>query len=328
MKLTQEQCDVLLAGAIGDAVGYPIEFCKVSDIEEWFGPQGFLMSMLSPNEPLTVSDDTQMTLFALEALHTRPLERIDAAHYRNTYLQWLLTQANPTDAILTSPLASSFPSLHFRRAPGGTCLSSLLAREPLPDPINDSKGCGGVMRAAPFGFLPNFHDAVHHGAMQARVTHGNGSGYVPAGYFAGLIHTLMHGFPIHAALRECDAAFDRDPAAEETLDIVRRAVVIAMASDSRFGALADIRMIGEGWTGHEALAIAVYTLIVARSFEDVVHIAVNHDGDSDSTGSLAAQLWVARHGLPEEYRGWLKRLDVAAAFEFAMDGRNYATATG
>ncbi len=41
--------------------------------------------------------------------------------------------------------------MHASRAPGNTCLSALLSREigTIEKPINNSKGCGAVMRVAP-----------------------------------------------------------------------------------------------------------------------------------------------------------------------------------
>ena len=44
--------------------------------------------------------------------------------------------------------------------------------------------------------------------------------------------------------------------------------------------------LGEGWVAEEALAISVYCALVAEDFRHGVILAVNHDGDSDSTGSI------------------------------------------
>ncbi len=72
-----------------------------------------------------------------------------------------------------------------------------------------------------------------------------------------------------------------------------------------------IRSIGEGWTGDEALAIAV--LCVLRhpdSFEDAVIAAVNHDGDSDSTGAICGNIMgviVGEKGIPSRF---LERLEI------------------
>ena len=68
--------------------------------------------------------------------------------------------------------------------------------------------------------------------------------------------------------------------------------------------------LGEGWTGDEALAIAVYAAASTRNFEDAIRVAANHDGDSDSTASIAGQLVGARDGILFVPHAWVRRLDV------------------
>ena len=59
----------------------------------------------------------------------------------------------------------------------------------------------------------------------------------------------------------------------------------------------NVHQLGEGWNGEEALAIAVYAVLSASSFEEAITIAANHDGDSDSTASIAGQIYGAWHPL-------------------------------
>ena len=48
-----------------------------------------------------------------------------------------------------------------------------------------------------------------------------------------------------------------------------------------------IRELGEGWVAEETWAIALYSAIRhIDSVEDAIIASVNHDGDSDSTGSV------------------------------------------
>ena len=74
--------------------------------------------------------------------------------------------------------------------------------------------------------------------------------------------------------------------------------------------LKDVRRLGQGWVGEEALAVALYSAMVGESFEDAVRIAANHDGDSDRTDSLAGQIWGAHAGLSVLPQDWLDDLDV------------------
>jgi len=76
----------------------------------------------------------------------------------------------------------------------------------------------------------------------------------------------------------------------------------------------NIRMLGEGWVAEETLAIAIYA--VARhidSFEQVLTAAVNHDGDSDSTGAVAGNIMGAMTGydaIPRKFKEHLELHDV------------------
>lgn len=51
-----------------------------------------------------------------------------------------------------------------------------------------------------------------------------------------------------------------------------------------------IRVVGEGWVAEEALAISAYCSLLTKSFEQGVAVAVNHNGDSDSTGAITGNL--------------------------------------
>jgi len=71
-----------------------------------------------------------------------------------------------------------------------------------------------------------------------------------------------------------------------------------------------VRRLGEGWVGEEALSVGLYAAVVARSFAECIELAANHDGDSDSTASIAGQLWGATWGIEGIPRDAVGRLDV------------------
>lgn len=62
--------------------------------------------------------------------------------------------------------------------------------------------------------------------------------------------------------------------------------------------------------GEEALAIGLYAAMTASTFEECIELAANHDGDSDSTATIAGQLWGARHGVAALPSDAVDRLDV------------------
>jgi ADP-ribosylglycohydrolase len=58
----------LLGGAVGDALGAPVEFLEWSVIEARFGPQGIIDFVPAYGITGAITDDTQMMLFTAEGL--------------------------------------------------------------------------------------------------------------------------------------------------------------------------------------------------------------------------------------------------------------------
>ena len=83
-----------------------------------------------------------------------------------------------------------------------------------------------------------------------------------------------------------------------------------LASSSNHTPAEAIARIGQGWVAEEALAITIYCALVARSFKRGVLLAVNHDGDSDSTGAIAGNLLGAMYGLKSIPAHWLESLEL------------------
>ena len=143
-------CGSLIGGAIGDALGYQIEFKKgVKDKE---------ITSFKDNKGI-ISDDTQMTLYTANALLYREtrlatkgiaLLPVDAIYV--SYLDWLDTQGYTVNHHSISWI-KDLKELNAIRAPGNTCINALSSgiKGTIKTPINNSKGCGGLMRVAPIG---------------------------------------------------------------------------------------------------------------------------------------------------------------------------------
>ena len=58
----------LIGGAIGDALGYPVEFDKYDYIIKKYGDRGITEFKISNTGKALVSDDTQMTLFTANGI--------------------------------------------------------------------------------------------------------------------------------------------------------------------------------------------------------------------------------------------------------------------
>ncbi len=311
----------LLGGAMGDALGYTVEFMDMGQIQSWFGRMGITeLQLESRTQKALISDDTQMTLFTLDGLlwaHERSTPYLSGLY--PSYLRWLYTQTGKTshpEILDLQPheknggiLAEK--ALFFRRAPGSTCLNALLggAMGTMTHPVNNSKGCGGIMRTAPVGlFLWNDPAyAFRIGAEAAAITHGHPTGYLAAGALAAIIALLQNERTILQATAEALRYLRRYENHEETTAAIERALELASGS---LNAEHAIRMLGLGWIAEEALAIALYCALKAKSFTRGLILAVNHDGDSDSTGAICGNLLGAA-GQFELPADWESRLELA-----------------
>ncbi len=199
----------LLGGAVGDALGAPIEFEGFQSIVNHFGPHGIRDFAPVYGHIGAITDDTQMTLFTAEGLLRAQIRSVNKgichppSVVHRAYLRWLHTQGEtPTQLAVTIPMDGwliGTTELWSRRAPGVTCLSSLRNTGEIGAPAtNDSKGCGGVMRVAPVGLAVQPEVAFQMGSEVAALTHGHPSGYLSAAYLALLISNVVHG----ASLRE------------------------------------------------------------------------------------------------------------------------------
>ncbi|MDH6136551.1 ADP-ribosylglycohydrolase [Kitasatospora sp. MAA4] len=329
----------LLGGAVGDALGWPVEFLQLPQIHEQYGPAG--VTGFRPSEhrgyrdkpadrPGDVTDDTQMTLFSAEGLIRARLaggpEGVGPALHA-AYQRWFLTQqqnapdAGPRPAPYDGWLLRQ-PFLYARRAPGRACWSGLQDnpgyRAPVPfgqpGPINsNSKGCGTVMRSAPFGLLrlgPLW--SFELAGRCAQITHGHPTGYLAAGAFAALVDRLTSGQPLRAAVEQTLAQVAQWPQGEETAIALRRALALAAEEPSE----QVVERVGLGWIAEECLAIAVYAALVAErvGVRRALLLSVNHSGDSDSVGAVCGNLLGAAYGLaglPGEWVAAVEGRDVA-----------------
>lgn len=322
----------LLGGAVGDALGGPVEFMRMDQIQKVFGPAGVTGYPTRSGHSAAFTDDTQMTLWTAEGLmRARQRQRKSSGEdwdpvraVNGSYLRWFLTQKAGVPSVGSAsegePLHSGWlidePGLWARIAPGNTCLSAMRvgglgARD---DPINDSKGCGGVMRVAPVGLLQlDGADAYQLACDLAALTHGHPAGYVTAGALALILNRLIRGDRLESAVTAAlDAVDQEEPRAKICADALRRALSLAVSEKPSYRM---VERLGAGWVAEEALAIAVYCALVADDFRDGVLLAVNHSGDSDSTGSIAGQLLGAMLGVDSIPSNWKDGLGLYSVVE-------------
>jgi ADP-ribosylglycohydrolase len=318
----------LAAGAVGDALGAPIEFLSLGEIRSRFGSEGLQDYHPAYGRLGAITDDTQMTLFTAEGLLRADIRSRfkgicnSAAVVRLAYLRWLRTQGfrSEAEAKLTGDYYSSswlmkVPELFHQRVPGNSCISALMQDEfgTVDEPINDSKGCGGVMRVGPLGLIAV--DPMELGIEVAAITHGHPSGCLAAGAFAYLVQGAVMGTDLLTSVSDLlDNLLPNYRGYEETFDALKSAVELYKREPS--GNAEAVETLGGGWVAEEALAIAVYCALCAGDdLEKGVLLAVNHSGDADSTVSVTGNLMGARLGVGSIPQRWLTVLELRETIE-------------
>lgn len=307
----------LIGGAIGDALGYPIEFCSIKSIlSSNDGKPVSEYKIPLYNTVAEISDDTQMTLFTCDGI----IESLDkntclAESIYRAYLRWYITQTTKYCANRYGLL--NIKELFSQRAPGNTCMSALGSGKygTLGRPINNSKGCGGIMRVAPIGYLNhNKYDIPLEAVKSAAITHGHPLGYIPAAIFASIINEIIYNDQsilesVFSGIKQSRRHFDGQDFNYQ-VSLIEKALSLAYNNDSDID---NISKIGEGWVAEETLAIAIYCITKYKEdFEAAIAASVNHSGDSDSTGAVTGNLIGAMLGfdsIPLKYRNDLELYD-------------------
>ena len=305
----------IIGGAIGDALGYPVEFIySFEGIQKRYGENGITRLDTSQwwTETSTgkavISDDTQMTLFtAMGLLNAKANGMAPVPSICYAYIEWLYTQNRFYKKRLKSCWISDLPELNVRRAPGLTYISALETIMKGSEPINNSKGCGGIMRIAPIPLYGLSQNRISNVAIlnelaadASKITHEHPLGYIPAYITSHIIYRLATDeFPsretfkdyVCEAMQMADEKYDSQINELQTLHtLIDKAIILA---DQNIPDHEAIREIGEGWVAEETLAIAIYCVGKHfKDFEKALIASVNHGGDSDSTGAVTGNILV------------------------------------
>lgn len=336
----------LAGGAVGDALGYAVEFWGEEQIFGKYGERGITEYELdSFTGKALISDDTQMTLFTANGLLVgdtrgamRGIQGWPRHYVTQAYQDWLYTQECPFDKQKIQDRKGNYscrswladvPELYSSRAPGNTCLSALSAQKNGKDFVNDyvkepqnqSKGCGGIMRVAPVALNYKHMEMGTldmEGAQIAAITHGHSLGYMPAAIVTHIINCIVFGEEkktlkniVIEARDKVAEIFRGDRHLKELTDIIDLAIEL---SGNEADDLDNIHMLGEGWVAEETLGIALYCALRHQDdFSAGVISAVNHKGDSDSTGAVTGNILGALLGydaIEEKWKTNLELIDV------------------
>lgn len=348
----------LFGGAVGDALGYPVEFDGEGTIFKKYGSNGITEYEKNPHSgKAEISDDTQMSLFTANGLlmgdtrgNVRGIQGLPRSYVQMAYQDWLLTQDSSKEEVDRHERFSKeggrswlldIPELYENRAPGMTCLSALRQEKNgqyiddyIKAKLNDSKGCGGIMRVAPLALDYQMSDPEGmkqldlEGAQLAAITHGHSLGYMPAAVLVHIIERLVYPpedrqmtlkETIVEARDTVADIFEGDEHLPELTSIIDKA--IDLSGNGSSDDLDNIHQLGEGWVAEETLGIALYCALRHQDdFSAGVIAAVNHKGDSDSTGAVTGNILGAKLGYSAIEDKWKKDLELSGVIlEIADD---------
>ncbi len=321
----------IVGGAAGDALGYPVELMDNRELFGKYGGKGITEYTLTDGTAL-FSDDTQMTLFTANGIlnyitakekngDTKKLVK----YIYHAYIDWVETQGFQNryhkDRKKTTWLCD-IPELYSLRAPGHTCVSALISGKmgKVDKPVNNSKGCGGIMRVAPFGLVSSFsaEEAFEEACNSAAITHGHPFGFFPAGVLSYIIHKIVFdNVELIDAINSCAKYMERFKSEYITdlIDWMKLAIEVSQNDCSDFENIEAFYSVGDGdnggATGESALYIALYcALKYHNDFDKAIICAVNCGEDRDSTGGITGNLIGAMTGYNRIANKWKNNLEL------------------
>ena len=255
-----------LAGlAVGDALGFPVEFIGAAEIRHRYGPRGIADFVPSSSHPPgAYTDDTQMSLAVAAALVRAGRGDLDEvmSAVAEELLKWSVSPEN-------------------NRAPGSTTMSAcrrLAAGKPWRDSgIPESKGNGSTIRTAPIGLYYHADQSrlIQVARHSSLITHGHPCAVAGAVANALGVALALHDTPPESILRTLITVTETiSPDFAARLRQVPE--VLDLPPDGAFDVL------GDAWVAEEALAGALYCFLRSPSdYSATVLTGANASGDSD-----------------------------------------------
>ncbi|MBU0894945.1 MAG: ADP-ribosylglycohydrolase family protein [Nanoarchaeota archaeon] len=288
--------------AIGDQLGYAVEFMRYSEIKKLFGEKG-LTDFIGKK----YSDDAQMSIAVANGLIKASREHYSVdnvmKYVSNEFVKWLHDPEN-------------------NRAPGNTCLSGCRNLEKGIDwrksGDNNSKGCGAAMRSAPIGlFYFNGEEKLAEVSYAvSKCTHGHNSG-IASGIATAYLTSL--------------AVKNVDPNKYETMliDFMEKtgkkmnfdvnefnSKIKEISQAKKLDLIKGVHFLGDGWIGEEAVAASLYCFLSSpNDYKKSVLLAANTDGDSDTIACITGAISGAYNSISKIPGNWIKNVENTSMLE-------------
>lgn len=283
---------VIFGTAIGDALGYAVEFQNVTPSRPVIHGA---VDALGPHNVLRYSDDTQMMRATFEGLlRARTWDSLELAaeEIAEEYVAWSKSPEN-------------------NRAPGNACM---LGCRNLAKGLHwadsgkfDGGGCGAAMRSMAYGvwfasFESNELRSAYWAGNHALMTHRNSSAQASAAAIAAGVEASIHGCTRGYVLEVMGRGADKfAPSVGRMLQEACRRE--EWSAD-------DVLDEWRGWRGDEAVSAAAWCYWRnPRDFKKAVLEAVNSPGDSDSIACMAGALVGATVGFSNIPLTWVEYLE-------------------
>ncbi|WP_416971549.1 ADP-ribosylglycohydrolase family protein [Streptomyces sp. 4F14] len=323
----------LLGGALGDALGAPVDRASGEDILQTYGVEGVVDLVPAYGRRGAITHLTQLTLFTVDGLIRAQVRRDTGAWHPPTdlhraYLRWAATQRDwgPDLRRKDDGWLAREEWLYARRDPTRALLLGLGDDRmgTLESPKNPAAdGPEALGRSAPFGLLVGWEpQLVAQLAVEcAAQTHGHPAAYLAAGAYAVVVHALARGDSLDSAVQRALSHLSARPGHEPVSEALQRGLGAV-----RQGLPTPVRVeeLAGGGSAPELLSAAVYCALVAEDVRHGLRLAVNHGAPSAATASLAGSLLGALHGETALPPAWLAELEgrptlLEIADDFAME---------
>jgi len=303
----------LVGGAVGDALGAPLEFLTREEIKANYGRVTDYVKALPKHpfynfNPGQYTDDTQLTVILAESI-------LDQRIYRSKDF--------------ASKLSEFYKKGEFRSL-GPTCREACRklskGKSTEESGVYRAEGVGAAMRAAPLGLYSGCKDHGSQSSLMSdceistRITHDDykaaaGTLAVAASvvylkncddlnvddYLKSIENYVGHFELVRRNKEECDEEFNKDGVANR----LSKLIALKNISYER-----GIKQIGNSGYVLEAVPAAIYAFIKSpEDFEKTVLNAVNNGGDADSIASIAGALSGAYNGINAIPKRFIDKLE-------------------
>ncbi len=284
----------MLGLAVGDAIGAPTEFLSFDEIRNRWPPNG--VESFNPFRglrPGSYTDDTEMSIAVAQGL-------LNAKDYGTKTIMESMTKE------FVDWMANTSSS----RSPGSTCMMGVQHLKSgihwSESGMNDSKGCGTAMRAAPIGL------AYHH-ALDALTNMSSRISKMTHGHDCATAGSFATAFLVARSLDGTDCA-------ELVEDLITRSALISQEFSNHLQTVQQAletddqqeahELLGKGWVAEEAVAGAIYANMKhPDSFRDCILEAANSGGDTDTKACIAGAIAGTRLGIDAIPSGWIEGIE-------------------